>query len=1419
MPFTRRGKRRLAILAAVGLACALAFVLANRIWTMQQQRLLAQARAQAMAAYARGDLEQTLFHFSYYFERKKDDLEANLVFAEARARQPVPGGRHLGEAIDLYDTHGLKLIEATESLPDRERRRQEILERLLELYAQLGLQLELGQTVDRLLAIDPDHASALSAKAELMVMERRFDEAHELAQRLIALEPQSLRWRRLQLQLMRQRGMSVDDVIEQCARWAGESDADGRYHLLAANALLEADHAHDAMIELDRAIQLGADAADVLEELIATLDELDLRDRGDQLIASTAARHPGQPWVREIALARLWRSNRVDDALAELASIELELPLLTPTLLRYKTLILLSAHRIDEATAVIGRLAGGSSADKLNDRDRAWAAALAAVLQPERADWPQTEAALRTAIALAPDDPVLHYLLGEAYERLGEPALAMQALAQAHALDPHWLAAGMAYGEALLDAGRIDEAFKVARAVFSRGPKDRLPPFLLYARAYLAARESQVSGSLAVMNPANDRDLLETLEQAHRDVPANPAVMLTLADAYLLFGRPEDARQFMRAALAAPGATADLALAFAELSRRRGLNEEQALIQQAERLDSRSVAVAFAKAMLLAESGDYILGLSHLDRAVRAAIDNEALLQQASAARCAYLLDINHPGANDSLRKLVNRWPQSAEIQRFVLAQPAVWEDLPLAQQAAQNLKRLLGESSPQVRLAEATLLLNGNPDEAALAKAIMQINAVLERFPESLAGLSLMADALTRGEGRNVSSAIDYLERAVNFHPAEAELIVRLVALLQQFGDYDKAGRYLRRLSQLSQVNPELRRAELHLLQSQGDFEAALARASALVNESSQATEQLVLASLYQRTGRLEEAEEIYDRLLSQPYPEPLIKTQAADFFAYTGRFKRGLDLLRAVETPGGPARHGVLLGAFHQRHGRVVEAGQWLRRAVELDPQSVEARHELARHCLSVQERQEAREHALAGLRLQPDHAGLRVVLAIASLNADAADRKQAITALRELGAEDDDLLAVLSLLDQIPVVDGLPSPTEANFEACRRLVEAHGGFLASWQLAISLHLDAGRTNEAIALARRAVSRLPAAIEPAQWAAQLLYDAGRWHEALAEAQEWRRRSAADPTDADVMIAFILLELRQPAAAIAQIEPYADRFLAERRESPHRVTAWLRALAATDRYDRVAAITAPLVREDRRWRDVLLDIAPLLGDAHAFDALSRVESAAADPLEWLALAQHWIALGRRSASQECFRHAIGLAERAAAATPSLQVRSLIVQGAVAEAQQELSLAESLYRRALELEPQNALAMNNMAFVLSRSPERCADALAYIERAIELQGDDPEFLDTQAMVLLCLGRVEEAGQVIARARSQEPDHIGIAITMIEAQLAQGLVDEAAIALNRLEQRLRPSIWSDPLHQARLELLRHRILESRASAES
>jgi tetratricopeptide (TPR) repeat protein len=77
------------------------------------------------------------------------------------------------------------------------------------------------------------------------------------------------------------------------------------------------------------------------------------------------------------------------------------------------------------------------------------------------------------------------------------------------------------------------------------------------------------------------------------------------------------------------------------------------------------------------------------------------------------------------------------------------------------------------------------------------------------------------------------------------------------------------------------------------------------------------------------------------------------------------------------------------------------------------------------------------------------------------------------------------------------------------------------------------------------------------------------------------------------------------------------------------------------------------------------------------------------------------------------------------------------------------ALAEKYYLMVLEFDPENGIAMNNLAW--QRAQHRQSGAQSLAKKALDLAPDDPDRLDTYGFVLAQMGKPEEAANIYSRS--------------------------------------------------------------------
>lgn len=307
-----------------------------------------------------------------------------------------------------------------------------------------------------------------------------------------------------------------------------------------------------------------------------------------------------------------------------------------------------------------------------------------------------------------------------------------------------------------------------------------------------------------------------------------------------------------------------------------------------------------------------------------------------------------------------------------------------------------------------------------------------------------------------------------------------------------------------------------------------------------------------------------------------------------------------------------------------------------------------------------------------------------------------------------------------------------------------------------------------------RRAIELAPADADGWKLQAKLEEARGRLPEARAA---WERAVAADPDDADALLASGELALRagDPSAGRAWLQRFLDVAADELGARARVAAAWLdakrpqEALEATSARDedaRLLYLRGVALQALQRWgeaADAYRGVAPASGELYegARIGLAHALARAGKPAEGVRALQR--ALEARPASADLL-YALGEAyERAGQRAKALaQMRAVLAVKAdhadalnflgysFAERGERLEEAQALVERALAVEPENGYYLDSLGWVLYRRGElkRAVEAL---ERASAIVGPEATILDHLGDAYRAAARPADAAAAYRRA--------------------------------------------------------------------
>lgn len=652
--------------------------------------------------------------------------------------------------------------------------------------------------------------------------------------------------------------------------------------------------------------------------------------------------------------------------------------------------------------------------------------------------------------------------------------------------------------------------------------------------------------------------------------------------------------------------------------------------------------------------------------------------------------------------------------------------------------------------------------DLSGASEAVDQLIAIVPDRPEPyyLQGLLLF-------QSRDLSGAEHSLRQALNRSPGHPPSLLLLGATLYAQGDYEDARSHLRRFVGLAPTHPQARRllaaAEMRLGRSDDVLEllepmvdtgtddtqllSMVARASLLSGDMPQAEAyyrqarqadpdnwavRSALAEVYLAEGALDQA---IAELQGAPTKEVEARLMLIRSLAAKGQFDQARDALAEMrKTDPDDPRWLIVAGAIEWMRGDRGAARSNFETALARSSGYVPAKLALGRLAVESGRLEEAERHFRSALAVEPTNSTAMVGMAQIS---SAGNRKE--DAIRWL-------------------------------EQARR---ANPRELSARLVLGSLYLRSGQVTSAVELAREAESIRPADARVLLLRARAESRAGNGDLAL---KAYRRLAERLPRSAGVHLERAQVEVMQGRYDDARESIRVARELAPDWPQPR---VLLGQLQIGERQFELALRTAKELKESHPH-----SAAGYLLEGDSLAAQGRLQSA---------LSAYGKAFERKPSRKLALRLA-SLFREAGQPTKALAVLSSwlrehpddsIVRQYLAVSYQSLGkdlLAEREYRAVLTADPDNVVALNNLAWLMmDRSP---SDAKEYALRAYELAPESAAAADTLGWILLQTGDIEGGRSLLDKAAQNSGDP-SIHYHWVVALHKSGAVVEAKRVLSSL----------------------------------
>ena len=699
------------------------------------------------------------------------------------------------------------------------------------------------------------------------------------------------------------------------------------------------------------------------------------------------------------------------------------------------------------------------------------------------------------------------------------------------------------------------------------------------------------------------------------------------------------------------------------------------------------------------------------------------------------------------LTELAKKLPDDIPIKRGLLSVPAAAKNSAVAEKIVNDIKLLEGEQGWQWRYEQAKLWYNGEDFKSSYPRIVSYLQENLQANPNDQTSRVLLAAAYEKAGEQQL--AVSAYKDAQSRSPGDLRILVTTISALYRAEKFEQAEDLLNQASKQQQLSPAIQQLQLqsHLRRGQLDSASDIME-ELLVNDPNNQNICLSLAILKMQQGKYDESEQLLDSLASQN-PESLStaaarirlmlrqkKTEEAlricdemvkslnnaaalilrskTYLSANQADKAQDDLNRAAAIEPANVDIWIVKSDFDNSLGRLEQAVEDIRHALSIAPENLTVQKRAISLFLAsgqaglVRTGSELIEKAL---KSHPDDVELQLLKAGVMLTEGTAPSLESSKKiLQQITANQPDSARAWQMLSELTLMQD--QPTAAMDMAIRGLIYSPGD---KQLMFLKARTEAARSPVlAVPTLRELCEKYPSDVYIAAYLANIYITTGEPQKAVELLTKQKANSdASSQRQYDIALAVALYKTGKKQQALEQF--------AQLSESEPNDSAPL--LAQTQ-----------LLLEDKLWDQLKTKITDWY-QKHPKDSATVVSIAAGlapiDSNEARQISQDMLEMVRKNEPDNI------LVNRSLAMV--LQSRGLI-----AEAAQQ-------YHRVLELDPNNVLAINNLAWIMCEQRKQYQEALELAEKGLRIQPQYIDLIDTRGVINYRLGRSEQAVKDLTRA--------------------------------------------------------------------
>ncbi|MHC4573528.1 MAG: tetratricopeptide repeat protein [Planctomycetota bacterium] len=1350
---------KLASVLVIGLFVLAITAYGLRQW--QRDRRAERGLVLGQKAYEEHRWEDAAKHLGRYLAVARDDAPVLLQYANAQLNiRPLKRSNVL---------HAVASFRAALRI---DKNNSEAAGRLTRIYLALGMPGEAELIARRQLENNQD-PGLRTMLAVALAQQRKFDEAAAELKDLTAKHPDHIPGYEILGQLSEQ---LAENFAEPPAHWFNEAvrhnPSSALAYIIRAAFYLKSNSKLEALADLKKAEQLDLSDLGVQLRLAREFMNADALEKAEEHLALARMADPSsqalwQTWA-ELALKSQVQTKMLEIAetgLKELSSGPWDF---MPTAAE----LYIQSGRYDRAADCIRQL-------RQKGIDPAATAFLEGLMADRKGQGHQAVKHWCRAIELGDRSSRTRLLLASTLARLGDTQSALRRLRTLVSERPRLLEGRLALARLLAANGNWAETAEQARRAMQLSPQALDPALLnLQARIELLAGRATADDPQAWQQIGNQ---LAALEKAAGGSAEVKFLQLNLLLRQRNFARAEELLAELKKA---DLSTVRTATAEAELLAAKEKTEEAILILS-------DIVQQFPQA---AEGVEYLaILLARHDRRARCeAVVKDGLTQveePTAQRRLALLLaGLYHRWEREEeacrlLTSMAQKLPADIPLKRRLLRCRQVLNDREKAQKIVDEIESLEGDGEWQWRYEQARVWFVHNfEDRHAQIISFLQENLLTN--PDDQASRMLLAAAYERaGE---LQLAVSTYRDAVTRAPDNLRVIIPAVAALYKAKDYDEADEILDRVSAQELHHPQLKKLRLQSCLRRGRLSSASDILEDLFsNDPNNSAACLSLALLKMRQKEFDEASDLLAKLQDQEPYAPAAKVAKIELKIRQGMSAEALSLCDEIVTNFNNASAYMLRGRVHVMLGMTREAENDLEHAAALEPNNVTVWAAKSGFYLSQQQTDRARADIEKALSLAPNSISIRkraVALFLTSRRNDTVRRGNIILDEALKANPQDSELRILKARSLL--AEGTAPAIRKAIHILQDITEDTPKTGEAWVLLGETFLRNGELGKAIDAALCGLAHTPG--HKSLLLLKARAEAERSPPLAIPTLRLLRESDPNNIDVAVRLADTYVAANQPERAVDLLtELQTTCAPSDRRKCEVALAVALyksgRKADSKNRFD-------SLYKSAPDNPDTLLAQARLLQDENLWTQLSRkIETWCHDHPENIrtpvTIARRLAAVENGQAGKTAENIVRKILRREPNCLPALYTLAMILQ-----ATDRLAESARIYERILEIQPDNVVAINNLAWAVCEGQGQHRKALELAQRGLQKAPDYIDLIDTRGVTYYRLGQFDKAARDFDRCIRLYPARTPSVVTSYfhlgRALMSLGQKSEAAENLKK-----------------------------------